>query len=487
MLPILLLLAAWAWADVADDLRQGAEGITRRDFDAAAAACRRALEAAAATPDECREALDGLLVAAIESGRAAELVPYLEERRAKAPAAQSGLFLAAVVRCQKALDGHLQGALAKLAPEATKSTYSDARRISASIRSALASLEAATLKQLKDLRAAAQEPGRPAAPAPRTRLRCDVTPIRVPVPELPRLGSLGVAAVVKPPPNRVRGPKLAPLFFNHFYQKATELAAQGFFESAKAEYATIMQLFPDSPQAEQAARYAIQLFQRERGANQGPDALVAYLQWLRAVLGPKGCDYAEYMAFRTLSRGVDASVVAREAEAFLARHADSKWVPQVRLRLAMALDDLGAPARAVEALKPLARQLDTALGARAAHVLAWLYIFQGDAASARPVLESLAAQTASPSDATAARRLLEQLAARPIEKIPLPPQDAEAPEDALAAALLKAGDAFLAKGDPERAMDLYALYLHTSSDTPGYWQARQRIERLKQTGRADEP
>ncbi|GAG36410.1 unnamed protein product, partial [marine sediment metagenome] len=50
----------------------------------------------------------------------------------------------------------------------------------------------------------------------------------------------------------------------------------------------------------------------------------------------------------------------------------------------------------------------------------------------------------------------------------------------------RAADRILGAGDPERAMDLYALYLRLGSEAPGFWEARNRIERLKQMGGIDE-
>jgi len=45
---------------------------------------------------------------------------------------------------------------------------------------------------------------------------------------------------------RARSRNLAALFFSQTYQKATQLAGEGFVDSAKAEYAALMQLFPDT-------------------------------------------------------------------------------------------------------------------------------------------------------------------------------------------------------------------------------------------------
>jgi len=471
---------------VVEDLRAGAAALAHRDFDAASAAYRRAFEAAA-TVEERRQALDGFVELAVDSHRA-DLAAYLDQRRAAAPDDQRPLLLAAAARCQKASDGHFSGALARLQAETDKRDKPEAFRLARELRDALTTVDTYLARAGREMRAAALEPvKRPVLPL-RARLRSDVRPIVLAAPDVPKLAALGLLAVTKPAPTHAHGQKLAPLFFSHFYQKATELAAQGFFESAKAEYATIIQLFPETPQAEQAARLAIQLFKRERGVNQGPDALVAYLQWVQAVLGPKGSDYAEYMAFKGLAHGADPTIIAREAEGFLQRHADSKWVPSMRIQYALALDSLGASARAIDVLKPMTQTLDDRLSAKAAQILAWLYLFQGDGPSAKPVLQALAAQTVATEEAKAAQKLLEQMAARPLEKIPLPPAEApEEPDEAYATSLLRLAAALLAKGDAERAMDLYALYLHSCTDTPGFWAARQRIERLKQTGKVEEP
>jgi len=293
--------------------------------------------------------------------------------------------------------------------------------------------------------------------------------------------------VRKPALVRTRREALAAVFLSRFYQRAMQLMRQGMIENAKAELATVMQLFPATTQATQAAQYAIRLFQREHGFAQDAQAgaLVAYLEWIRAVVGPQGADYAEYLALKRFAARSDATIVAREADAFIERHPDSKWLTGVRLQLAVALDTLGQPARAIAILEPLASPLDSTLRVKAARILAWLHIFQGDMPNARALCQALAAQTLSPQDAADAKRLLEQMAEMPLAKAPLPvPDDAEEAAEALAERLLDAGDRLAEQGDDERAMDIFAVYLRTARGREGFWIARQRIGRLKEKGKA---
>jgi len=515
----LVCLAGPARADIVADLREAAEAIARRDLQAASASYRRAFEAEQGTGEQRRQALDGLLVATIELGRAAQLTTYLEQRRAAAPAAQRAILIAALARCQKAIDGHLHGALARLEREAKTGGDRAARRLHGQLRALCYLLgkaverqaRGATLAAMARARRVPKPPRSPRGRVPRVasvpapqrpvyelrvahlsppagrRLRRALQRIQIPAPTPPRVRSVRTLSVTKPPAAPRRARKLAYYLFSRFYRRASELAAQGYFDSAKTEYAAIIQLFPGTTHAQQAARYAIRLFERERGVGDAAHALVAYLQWIRAVVGPKGSEYAEYLALQRFSSKGDPTIVAREAEAFIKRHPSSDYVPGVRLQLAVALDSIGASRRAIEVIKPIASKLDSELRAKAAHILAWLYIFQGDAKRARPVLQALAAQSVSAQRAAAARRILEQMAASPLLDVRLPaPDGAKAAEEDLADALLEVADGFLRQGDPERAMDLYTLYLEVGDDTPGFWAARMRIERLKQTGRADE-
>ena len=510
-----------ARADVAAELRLGAQALAERKLAEADAAFRRAFDAAEATADERSQALNGLLGSAVERGTAAELAAYVEQRRAAAPDDQKSALLLAVVRCRKASDGHFRGIIPLLEREAgPKAAGYAAQRLLRDVNALPPSFQRGAERLARDLTAGAvlqprqvakprysakggklrgpelSAPTRPdyearaarVATPPRPRLRGVVEPIRLRPPVVPRLQGAAPVSLVKPPaPPRPHASRLAVAFFGAAYQKATELAGQGFVDSAKAEYAMLIQLFPGTPQAQQAARYALTLFRRERGAAQVADALASYLQWLRAILGPEGDDYAEHLAFKSLADDADPMIVVREAEAFLKRHPDSKYGPAIRLRLAVALDTVGSSARAIEVLKPLASPLDEAVRVKAAHMLAWLYIFQGDAAPARQTLEALAAQSVAPATATAAGRLLQEMAAHPLPKLPVAEVvGGDTPDEVLAARILETAEALLRKGDPERAMDLYALYLRVAKESPGYFLARTRIERLKQTGRADE-
>ncbi|HUT35937.1 MAG TPA: hypothetical protein VNE39_20790 [Planctomycetota bacterium] len=517
----LAISAVSVFADATEDLRAAAGALEKRDLPAAEAAFRRAVEDAAATAEQQTQALDGLTATAIERGDAAGLAAYLEQRRAAAPKDRQGALLAALVRACKARDGHFHGILPALAKE-TDASSSSARRLLHEVQSACAYFDKGVKRLESEFALAAYQrgreaarpkwardrswrlqgapgvapPGRPdyqaqvekIAPPPRAKLRTAGEPVRVPVPQVARIPSATPASVAKPQGlPRLTSARLAAALFTEAYQKATELAGQGLVDSAKAEYATLMQLFPDSQQAQQAARYALALFTRDRALAQGGDPLGAYLQWVRAVLGPKGSDYAEHIAFRSLADDADPAVLAREAAEFLKRYPDSKWAPSVRLQLAVALDRTGATPRAIEVLKPLISPLDDALRVRAAHMLAWLYLFQGEGAAARGVLDALAAQTVVPSVAADARRILEAMTATPLPKLAI----AEVvgggdPGDVLAGRILALADELLEKDDGERAMDLYELYLRVARESQGFYAARERIQRIKRTGRADE-
>ncbi len=526
---LLAIPAMLALGDATEDLRAAAGALEKRDLPAAEAAFRRAVEDAAATAEQQAQALDGLASTAIERGAAAELVAYLERRRAAAPKGHQALLLAALVRSCKARDGHFHGVLPTLEKETSASNYS-ARRLLAEVQGACAYFDKGVKRLEAEFALAAYQrgreatrprwsrdrssrapavpavpaPGRPEfqpqaqtiAPPPRVRLKPTAAPVRLPPPTPPRLASAAPLSVAKPYAwPRPSSARLAVALFSQAYQKATELAGQGLVDSAKAEYATLMQLFPDTPQAHQAARYALGLFTRDRALAQGGDPLGAYLQWVRAVLGPKGSDYAEHIAFRSLADDADPAVLAREAEVFLKRYPDSKYAPSVRLQLAVALDRTGATPRAIEVLKPLAAPLDDPLRVRAAHVLAWLYLFQGEGAAARGVLEPLAAQTLSGEVAADARRILQAMAATPLPKLAFAEVVGGAdPDDLLAARILELADRLWGHtrdgvcppSDGERAMDLYELYLRTARESQGFYAARERIQRIKRTGRAEE-
>jgi len=516
----LLALATVARADVAGDLQQAQAALARRDAVAATSACRRALEAADATAEQRRQALDALLAAALEAEGLTDHADYLDRRRAAAPDDQRRLLLAERLRCQKAADGHFHGALAQLEALDDEKARHEVRHLRRDLLSLCAQLGQLGARQAADARRLSVRPARTAPPRrpPRSRssrrltvpqptqtryspTRSRIAPTRprrvrrsgrrfiVPVPRAPRYYVTRPLSVRKPALLRRGRDHLAAVFLSRFYQRSSRLAAQGFYESAKAELATVMQLFPNTSQAAQAAQYAVRLFQRERRVA-GPaqaSALVAYLRWIRAVVGPEGSEYAEYLALRSFASDSDPTIVAREAEGFLKRHPESKWVEGVRLQLAVSLDTLGDSARAIEVLTPVATPLDSAAHVKAARILAWLHLFQGQAEKARGLFQALAAQTVSPQDAAQAARLLKQMAALPPEKGRLPiPEDPEETDEMLAERLFEAGNRVLADADPERAMDVFALYLHVARRSAGYWAARQRIERLKQKGQVAE-
>ncbi|HPD15406.1 MAG TPA: hypothetical protein PLE19_10675 [Planctomycetota bacterium] len=505
---------------MATDLGAAEAALARRDPGAAEAAFRRAFEAADATAEQRARALDGLVAAAIEGGRAGALAADLEQRRAAAPRDQQAALLAALVRTCKARDGHFHAILPALEKD-TQTAAPAARRLLQEVQAGTAQMERSVKRLGAELALAAEQQAREAArpkglsrltrpaavpgvgqpsrpdyavqaqayaPPPRQRLRVPAELPRVPLPQVPRARLDAPQAVTKPPAwPRPTSARLAAAFFTQAYQKATELAGEGLVESAKAEYATLMQLFPDTPQAQQAARYALGLFQRERILAQGGDPLGAYLQWIRAVLGPKGSDYAEHLGFRSLAGDADPAVLAREAEEFVKRYPDSKYGPGVRLQLAVALDRTGATPRAIEVLQPLVSPIDDEPRVRAARILAWLYLFQGEAAAARGVLEALAAQTTDPDAAAEARRTLAALAANPLPKLTIAEVvGAGDPDEVFSARLLDLADQCLQRNDGERAVDLYELYLRVARESQGFRAVRDRIQRIKRTGRADE-
>jgi len=484
-------LVAPAAADVPTDLRQAAEALARGDLATATQRGRQALEADNATTRQRSQAVDNLLAAALETGRLADLAAYLQRCRTAAPPNRQMALLTAQARCRKAIDGHLHGVIDHLT-NTKKEADPQARRLAATLRQKRAEFGQLAATQARTARRMSLAHVRATRPTTPRRVRtADVArrlSVRVPTP--PRLYRRRELAVRKPPLVRRSRASLAAVFLSRFYQHALALMRRGLTDNAKAELATVMQLFPDTTQATQAAQYAIRLFQREHGfALDGQAAaLVAYMEWIRAVVGPQGADYAEYMALKHFAPLSDATIVAREADAFVERHPNSKWLTGVKLQLAIALDTMGQPARAIAILKPLATPLDTVLRIKAARILAWLHIFQGDMPNAQTVCNALAAQTLSPQDAADAKRLLDQMAAMPLDKAPLPvPDDAEEAAEALADHLLEVGDDLADKGHDERAMDVYAVYLRTASGREGFWVARQRIGRLKEKGKGGNP
>jgi len=515
----LAVSAALALAGAGGQLLIARQALEKGDLATAEKAFSRALQAPEASAQERKEALEGLAGLVAEPERAARVVALLEEQLDRLPEDQRAPVLDALVVCLKARDGSLRSAFALLGEASRNTREREVRRVYSALAEAWQRVGREVARLASEFRKPSAlrplvhekprrssrsqrrhsielaEPKRPVlelrltrvAPPHRSRHRSvERVVLRAPQPFRYRLGAY--ERVVKPPARRrLTAASLASVLFSRAYRRASQLAAQGLYEAAKAQYATFMELFPDSPRIQHAARYALQLFRRERGAAQETRTLVAYLRWLEAIFGPKGHDYAEYLAFSYLADDADPVVVAREAEAFIKRHPDSRYVPGVRLELAVALDAIGSPRRAIEVLRPVAATIDTSTRAKAAYILAWLLIFQGEGAEARGVLQRLAEQKASDSYARSAKRLLEQMAARPLPKTSLPELPVgQTADEALAKALLAAGDAFLRKGDVERAMDLYDLFLQLCEDAPGYYAARLRIERLKQTGKLED-
>lgn len=523
ILGIVLLVATSASANVADDLHRGAEAMGRRNLAAASAAFRRAFESQGATDDERRQALDGLFLAAVETGRPADLMAYLEQRQAGAPRERRPFLDAALARCHKARDGHLHGAIAHFARRGQKADDRDARRLADSLRSLCSRVgrrgedhartivgHAARLGRAREAkpgrtprrsvgRVALPPPRRPSyagtptrlARPPRTRYAGRLRRLRVSPPRASRYVSTARLSIVKPPVAPRSLTRLAARFYTEAYQRARELYAKGLVENAKAEYATVIVLFPRTTYARNAARYALRIFQRQFPTGQQGEMVVAYLEWVRAAAGERGLDYAEYLALSSFTSTAPPDIIAREAGAFVRRYPTSEYLTAVRLQLAVALERGGKPDKALEALAPVAASeapiADDAAGktrTRALLVLAWLHIFKGDVARARPLLERVAAQPASAPHAAAARLLLEQTAAQAPDKGILPP--AAPVEDSLAAQLLKAADALRLDGKHERAMDLYALYLRAGTKMDDFAVQRDRIARFKETGRLDE-
>jgi len=514
-----VLVAAAALGDAAGQLLIARRAVERGDLDAAEKAYCRTIREPEATAEQRSQALKGLAAMATEPTRAARLAGFLQEQLKALPPEQHRPVLETLVVCLKARDGSLREAFALLKKLAKEDNERDARHVLSSVSSVCGSAAREVNRLSRELRSQSalrpvrhervpaasrslrgrsivlREPRRPAFELRLTRLavpgrgqRRSVEKVGIRSVQRFRYHLRSRARVVKPAVRqRPSAASLARVLYSRMYRRASKLAGEGFFEAAKAQYATFMELFPESSYIQHIARYALQLFRRERGAAQETSAMVAYLRWLEAVFGPKGHDYAEYLAFRYFADDADPVVVAREAEAFMKRHPDSDYLPAVCLELAVALDSLGEPRRAIEVLRPLATNIDTATRAKAAYILAWLLIFQGQGDQARQVLQTLARQTADEDRARAAKRLLEQMAAHPLPKASIPelPVGVTA-EEALAKALLHAGDTFLKKGDLERAMDLYDLFLRLCEDAPGYYAARLRIERLKQTGKLED-
>lgn len=513
-------LASMARADVAADLKQAAEALAKGDTAAAQATFRKAFEAEAATEAERRQALDGLVTAAIEAGKAAETLAFLRDRAAGTEDAQIRRLLAGQQhRCRKAIDGHLHGVIAQLEAQDPKRNR-DANQTLRELQRLCSVFGDLAKRQSKDAQRLALTNTTYAKPskAPRDRRN---RPIEVPAPVLPAYRpdkahiptprrsprrSSGVRPYVLTPPRPVRyyraptpplrkptvyRPKpasLAASFLSRFYRRSTELAGQGFYESAKAELATVMQLFPRSAQAEQAAQYAVRLFQRERGVagRAQANALVAYLEWIRAVVGPDGLETAEYMALKRFAPDSDPAVVAREAEAFIERHPESKYLTAVRLQLGIALDALGDPDRAITMLEAVAKPMDSTYSVQAARLLAWLHLFQGQPERSRATLQALAAQTLSQERAADAKAMLARMEATPPEAVRLPvPDDPEDADLAVAEGLAAVAEHLLAAGDAERAMDLFTLFLRVGKDAPNFWTISQRVKRLRQKGEAD--
>ena len=512
----LVALASLARADVAADLEQGAAAFALGDTAAAQATYRRAFEAEGATEAQRRQAIDGLVTAAIEAGKAAETLAFLRERAQGADGTETQRALVSQQhRCRMAIDGHLPGIIAELEAqdpkrnrdalhtlrelERLRSVFGEAARRQAKDAHRLALKDAAAAKPTK---APADRQTRPIPIPDPTRPTYNPLKARIPTPERSRrskgldpyaLRPTRPIRYYPPPAAQIRKPtdyrpkleSLAASFLSHFYRRSTELAGQGFHESAKAELATVMQLFPRSAQAEQAAQYAVRLFQRERGVagHAQANALVAYLEWIRAIVGPEGLETAEYMALKRFAARSDAAIVAREAQAFIERHPESTHLTAVRLQLGIALDALGDSDRAIGLLEAVAKPMDSAYSVHAARLLAWLYLFQGQPERSRATLQALAAQSLAHERAGEARALLARMEATPPESARLPvPEDPEDAELALAEGLAAVGEQALAAGDAERAMDLFTLFLSVGKEAPNFWTIRQRVDRLRQKG-----
>jgi predicted negative regulator of RcsB-dependent stress response len=520
----LILLPGTARGKAADDLRHAGQALTRRETQAASDAFRRAYESAEATDAERGQALDGLLAAAVEAGRLADLADYLQRRLAAAPAEQRGAAQNALVRVQKARDGHLHGAIGSLVREGPTAPDPGTRRLAESLRLLCVQLARGADEQARLLQAAAanvqatrqakperalRRTARPVtvspplpvtyadaplrlAPPPRASLSARARGLALAAPRMPLWTPPASPLAVEKPPAPPRSvARVAARFYQQAVQKAQQFTAEGLTENAKAEYANVIVLFPRTSYAHLAARYALHLFQREFPAGQQGEMLVAYLQWVRAAAGKEGLDYAEYLALQSFSDRAPPEVIAREAGAFVHRFPQSAHLIPVRLQLAVALEQTGKLDLAIETLAPVldapAPEGDEAAAKarpKALLVLAWLHLFQGDAEAARPILKQLAEAPDAPPSAADARRLLEQLTGRPPDKalLALP----AAPQQSLPALLLKTADALALDGDRERAMDLYTLYLRAGTATDDFTVQRDRITRFKETGRMDE-
>ena len=516
-----LLLAAAARADVAASLRQGTEAIARRDLEAASAAYRQALEADGASAEQRSRAAAGLLEAAVAADQAPQLLAYIQRRQAAAPAQQQPLLRSAEVRCRKAVDGHLFGAIEAAARRAKADPKDrEARRVGQRLRQLCHYIARAAENQARQRRALASRlsrdaryrPGaksrtrwtRPAVPKPqrpsysgtplrltRTRRRPGrgpVKPLRVPKPRPPYLRPTPAASVTMSHPRRPDARQLAAAFLRGSYARSRRLVARGLADNAKAELATVIKLFPESDQAQEAARYALPIFRQQRGANGRGESLVAYLAWVRAMDGFKGAEQAQYQALKSFSAKTEPAVIAHQAHLFIQRYPKSVYATAVRLQRALALEADGHPDEAIETLKPVADAPESKSRVKALHVLAWLHIFKGEGATARPLLEKVAAQTLAPDAAIAARRLLDELAARPLAKgFRLPAGPADAADELAADRLFDTAERVLRDGDPERAMDVFALYLRLAAKTGDFADRRERIARFKETGKMEEP
>lgn len=525
-----LLLAASAWANVADDLRQGTQAMAQGKASEAATAFRRAFESADASAAERRQALGGLLAAAGERGKRAELMAYVQKRFAAAPDGEGRDLGVALARCRKAQDGHLHGAIADLAGQPKENR--DARWLAQSLRGLAARVgsqaaehargvhglmaKATVAREAKPPRGARpastqyihlQSPTRPAysgvatrlARPPRTRHGAASRRLVIAVPRAPRAVPLPRLSIVKPAVRPQSMTALAARFYTQSYQRARRLTAGGLIDSAKAEYANVIVLFPRTTYARSSARYALRIFQREFPAGQQAEMLVAYLQWVRSAAGEEGLDYAEYLAITSLASKAPAAVIAEEAGAFVRRYPASEYLMAVRVQLALALERTGKPDSAIQALAPLAKlplpapkEGTTAAGASAdarTHlggllILTWLHLFRGDVEKARPVLARLSEQTLSANVAADARLLLAGLAAAKPDKAILPDDAADA--QPLAVQLLGAADKLRLAGQHERAMDLYALYLRAGTTRDDFTVQRDRVARYQETGRLEE-
>jgi hypothetical protein len=523
-------------AKTADDLRHAEAALNRHDLDTATETSRRILQSDEATDPQRRHAMDLLLAAAVARGRPAELLDAIQALAADAPEERRPLFRTALARAQAAADGHLHGAVQHFTRQAKETDDREAARFADQLQGAArriaddASRPAdifqqharrldprrmdtpRPMKRPKVEHVTVSKPDAPApqgkalrlSPPPRRRLSARVRPVAVPMPRPPRLKHTPPLRVVKraAPPRSLK--RLAARFYTQAYRRARELYADGLIENAKAEYATIIVLFPDTSYAFNAARYALRLFQRQFAAGQRAEMLVAYLRWVRSAAGEAGLDYAEYLAIQSYARRASAPVIAREAAAFVQRYPNSKYLTPIRLKLAVALEQTGEPEEAIQALAPLADQPFPAeeeetgetpkrprrtkrspaqLHAKALLVLAWLHVFQGRAGQARALLKRLAGQDRSPAESAAAQALLEQLARQEPDRDILPPPQVEQP---LPLQLLAAADALRQQGRHEPAMDLYTLFLRVGRDIEDYSVHRDRIVRFKETGRMDE-